>query len=221
MPKNPRLIDMTGCRYGAWTVLNQAGNTKGGGALWNARCDCGAVKAVLGADLRQGKSTNCGCEKARRTGDRARTHGAAGTRLYRIWQNMRARCGRKSHPQFPEYGGRGIAVCADWKDFPTFQRWALSNGYADNLSIDRIDNDQGYRPDNCRWADAETQSNNRRFVRKMPDGRSAPLAAKANGIPARTFSVRVTAGWSIEQAATHPYNTDRVERARNEKGQFA
>jgi hypothetical protein len=134
---------------------------------------------------------------------------------------MKQRCANPKSPQFKDYGGRGIAVCPAWLDFPTFHTWALANGYSDDLSIERVDVNGNYEPSNCTWADAEIQSNNRRFVRKMPDGRPAPLVAKENGIPARTFSVRVSAGWSIEEAATHPYKAHRQPRPRNARGQFA
>lgn len=221
MAKNPRLIDMGGQRYGAWTILDQAGNTPGGGALWSARCDCGTRRVVLGADVRKGKSTNCGCKNVNRLGDLARTHGEGKSRIYTCWQNMRRRCGNPNNVQYPDYGGRGISICPEWDDFAVFKSWAVASGYRDDLTIERIDVNGNYEPSNCTWADAEVQSNNRRFVRKMADGRPAPLVAKENGIPARVFNWRTQNGWSIEEAATHPLRAPRVARPRNDKGQFA
>src|SRR5690606_11323335 len=110
MAKNPRLIDLRGKRFGMWLVGDQAGNSKGGGSLWNAVCDCGKRKIVRGGDLRHGKSKNCGCLKADRIKYLHLTHGETGTRLYYIWQNMRARTTNRKSSSFKDYGGRGINV---------------------------------------------------------------------------------------------------------------
>lgn len=220
MAKNPRLIDMAGLRYGEWTVSHQTGNTKGGGALWLAKCDCGTVRSVLGADMRNGKSKNCGCKTQARLGNERRTHGRSNTRLHGIWKNMKARCLSPGAAGFDRYGAKGVSVCDEWLAFQPFHSWAMANGYSDELTIDRIDNNKGYSPQNCRWADRKTQARNRRFVALTSDGLTGPEVAEANGIPPRTYAVRRAAGWSVDEAATFPYRSRRNPRARDPLGKF-
>ena len=108
----------------------------------------------------------------------AKTHGGTGTRLYRIWKNMKARCYRKSAREYGNYGGRGISICEEWKDdFLSFRKWALSNGYKESLTIDRIDVNKDYKPSNCRWITNKEQQNNRRDNRIYEyDGKSLTLS---------------------------------------------
>lgn len=204
MAKNPRLIVLTGQRFGLWTIGTQAGNSPRGGALWHATCDCGQQGTPMGADLRSGKSTSCGCLQRAAARKVLRTHGESKTRLYRIWKSMHTRCYNENVPDYVRYGGRGIGICDAWRTFEPFRDWALASGYAADLSIDRIDNDIGYQPSNCRWATAETQSQNRRFVRRSPDGRPWSAIAKAHGLKTTTMHCRLNEGWPIELAASLP-----------------
>jgi len=121
---------------------------------------------------------------------------------------MRQRCNNPGHKQYVDYGGRGIRICDEWADFESFYQWALSNGYDESLSIDRIDNNKGYCPDNCRWVDGFTQANNKRNNRIITfKGETKPLGqwAVAVGIDANLLRTRLYKGWSVERALSTPH----------------
>ena len=173
----------------------------------HCRCNCGREKDVFWQALADGRVKSCGClnrELAAMRGRESTKHGGSRTRLYRIYSSMRERCYRPQHMHYANYGGRGIDVCPEWRgDFAAFREWAMSHGYADNLSIDRIDNDRGYSPDNCRWADAKTQCGNRRTCHMLTvDGQTHTLSewARISGIKNSTIRERLKRGWSIERA---------------------
>ena len=160
-----KLVDLTGQRFGRLVVLRRADNI-GRQTAWLCKCDCGNESIVLGYALRRGTIQSCGCgrnEAARERGKvNARKHGGIGTRLYSIWRGMKLRCYNPKAKAYHRYGGRGITLCDEWRhDFATFRDWALNNGYADNLTIDRINNDRGYSPENCRWITMKAQADNR------------------------------------------------------------
>lgn len=202
------LIDETGQRFGRLTVIGRAkGNSSS--AAWLCRCDCGAEKVVEGINLRSGSTVSCGCyarEKAAKLGRAKRTHGMRKTRLYNIWNDMRLRCYSPSNNRYYRYGGRGITVCDEWKNsFEAFRDWALANGYRDDLSIDRKDNDGPYAPWNCRWATKTQQANNKENTRMIEfDGQKMSIAewSRFTGLPDGTIRWRLSNGWDVARALT-------------------
>lgn len=146
-------------------------------------------------------------------------HGGTGTRLHKIWSSMKERCSRPTHSYYADYGGRGIAVCEEWRnDFPTFKKWAEANGYADNLTIDRKDVNGDYSPDNCRWATMREQQNNKRSNHLVSlNGVTHTITEWADilGINKTTIKERLRCGWSEEQALTTPVRKRRCADMRN------
>ena len=168
-----------------------------GGSYWWCKCDCGREDVYYSGELTNRKSCSKTC-KFYRGGGRTIKHGdrANGrrTRLYQIWDGMIGRCTRESQVGYSCYGGRNIHVCDEWKnDYSVFKKWALENGYKNGLTIDRINNDEGYCPDNCRWATYEEQANNRRSnVAVKINGKKKTLSqlSKEYGINESTLSAR-------------------------------
>lgn len=193
------LIDLGGTVWGPWAVLRYAGNSK-----WLCRCGkCGAERTIQSNLLRTGHRAKCfKCEDPRRA---SLTHGGVGTRLYGVWESIKGRtaCLRDSR-----YGGRGIKICEEWKaSFAAFRDWALANGYAPGLSIDRIDNNGNYEPGNCRWATrSEQQRNRRNNVIVEFGGRRGLLAdfIAERAINRKVVESRLRNGWSVHDALTKP-----------------
>lgn len=154
--------DITGQRFGSLVAIRPTGvKSKWDGEIWECKCDCGTIKGVAIHSLKTGNTKSCGCSFKKPRPHRKKTD-YCGTRLYRIWSNMKTRCLNKNVGYvYSRYGGRGITICDEWMEFKPFMEWAFSSGYSDNLTIDRIDNDSGYFPENCRWITMAEQNKNR------------------------------------------------------------
>lgn len=159
-------IDLKGKRIGFLTVLERVENDHNGKPMWLCRCDCGNEKVISSSALTNGVKS-CGCyrkewAKETHTKHGFTSHKAPKERLFNIWWRMNQRCKDPNVSHYKDYGGRGITICEEWENYGAFREWALSNGYSDELSIDRIDYNGNYEPSNCRWVDQKAQARNKR-----------------------------------------------------------
>ncbi len=202
----PKKINLIGQKFDRLTVISEAPRHSGLIA-WLCRCDCGNTIIATTKGLRKGHTKSCGCLRASRAAQLAqqkRTHGEKRTRLYRIWSSMKSRCLYPRNIGFARYGGRGIAVCDEWKNsFETFRDWARANGYADGLTLDRIDVNGNYEPTNCRWLSPKDQARNRRDNVRI-NGKCQSQLAEELGITSDVLYHRLKKGWSIEKATSTP-----------------
>ena len=192
-----------GTRFGRLTVV-KAGPTKRKRATSVCRCDCGVTCVKVNHELRSGDTRSCGCLHRDQLVARSTKHAMAGTRLYRIWRSMKTRATNPNRPEAHRYVLRGIGLCRAWENPDVFMKWALSNGYADDLTIDRIDNDRGYYPGNCRWVTVSEQQSNRSTNREIVFGEEAfptvKSAAEHFGLSRKVLQQRLNRGWSVERA---------------------
>lgn len=169
-------------RFGRLVALHCAYVNQHRQAVWLCQCDCGQTVFVVGSDLSRGHTVSCGCfnrEQSRKANTR---HGGRKSRLYSIWRGMRQRCQNPRHKDFARYGGRGITVAPEWNSFPVFRAWAMSCGYAEDLTIERRDVNGDYSPDNCIWASLEEQAQNKRDTYRVA-GMSLKKYCRQHGLP--------------------------------------
>lgn len=203
-----KLIDLTGQKFGRLTVVERAedyvgksGNRK---VRWLCKCECGKEAIIRGCDLKDGHTKSCGCDPKRHN----KKHGLGGTRLYSTWNGMKRRCSNPNDKEYKNYGGRGVKVCDEWiDDFTKFYNWAVSHGYDDNLTIDRIDVNGNYEPSNCRWVTMKTQQNNKsnnHLITYNGETHTMKQWSEMTGISYEAIRSRLRKNWTVEKTLTVP-----------------
>ena len=210
--------DLTGQRFGRLTVLSYA-FSKNGQTYWKCVCDCGNTLITQRSSLIRGDTKSCGCYNA----DKQKTHGMRKTRLYNIWSLIKARCERETCPAYKNYGGRGIKIFLDWHSFTEFLQWSLNNGYSDDLTIDRIDVNGNYEPENCRWIPMNEQKYNKRGSLYY-FGEPLKLASKRLGISYKLVWKYKKQERTVEESVLKALSTKikkitaHIQRLRDEEG---
>lgn len=210
-------INITGQKFNKLLVVSFAYTQKGNGrnyhSFYNCICDCGKSCIVDGAKLRNGHTQSCGCYRHERQIEANTKHNGRKTRLYIVWCNMKGRCYNPNDKRFRNYGGRGITVCNEWKnDFDAFRKWAESAGYNPKAergvcTLDRIDNNKSYSPENCRWVNNQIQANNKSNNKNITyKGETKTISewARIIGIKNDTLQSRLSKNWSVEKAIETP-----------------
>ena len=194
-------IDITNKKFGRWTAIKFSHKDKNGQHFWLCKCECGTVKTVNKISLLQGKTLSCGCYSKEINIIRSTKHNLSHTRIYRIYMAIKARCYNEKVLCFKHYGGRGITICDEWKnDFVKFYDWSMNNGHNDTLTIDRINVNGNYEPNNCRWISLQEQFKNRRSNRKYfykNEEHTISEWSKIKNINYFTLRSRLDRGWDI------------------------
>lgn len=209
-----KYTDLTGLQFGRLTVIAKAKpsiRTDGKPRTrWRCRCECGNEIIVNGDNLTRGNTVSCGCYQKDITSNIKKTHGKTNTRLYSVWSGIKSRCYNKNVYEYRWYGARGITMCDEWKaDFDSFYNWSIANGYDEtaprgSCTIDRIDANQGYSPENCRFVSQQQQMNNIHTNHIIScDGETHTIAEWSRITGISQFKIRnriAKLGWSPERA---------------------
>lgn len=195
-------LNLIGLKFGKLTVIERA-ECKNARTYWRCKCECGNEKIVQGCNLKSGHTKSCGCTVIENPP--RKSHGRAGTDIYKTWLHIKQRCYDEKTEQYKNYGGRGITVCDRWRD--DFQAFyddisKLPHFGEKGYSLDRIDNNGNYEPNNVRWATAKEQANNRRTNHLITyNGKTQTIAqwADETGINKYTIRTRLSRGWSAEK----------------------
>lgn len=197
-----RRKDLSGKTFGRLTVMHYTHSDSHRVPHYLCKCECGTEKIISSQSLKRGLTVSCGCYHR----ERHHVHGITGHPLLDVYRHMKDRCSDPTYHAYKDYGGRGITVCDEWmNDAKAFYDWAVSNGYKEGLTLDRVDNNGNYEPSNCRWATRTEQGNNKRnnIVLEF-NGKAMTLHdwARALNINPGTLDSRLRNGWSIEKALT-------------------
>ena len=200
--------DISGQKFGRLTAIRRIDDNTYQ-PVWECICDCGKIRNVRARNLFYGITKSCGCLQKEIVTQKGTIHGKSHTRLFNIWQYMKRRCYNPNYKYYNYYGGRGITICDEWKhDFESFYGWATANGYADGLTIDRINSNGNYEPSNCQWVTRLTQQNNLRSNHRYTiNGETKTIAewCRVYNVPhERTRRRVVNEGWDILKALTTP-----------------
>ena len=201
-----KISDLTGKQFGELKVLYLCNyRNKYKRAIWHCQCSCGKEIEVCSNSLIRKNTKSCGCLKLKKIKNLNLKHNESKTKLFYIWIAIKQRCLNYKNGSYKNYGGRGISICKEWtNDFCKFKDWAIKNGYKEGLTIDRIDNNGNYEPNNCRWADKNIQNSNTRrthFIEYNNKKYTMKQLSKLLQINYNTFANRIlTYGWSIEEA---------------------
>ncbi|HSW35847.1 MAG TPA: hypothetical protein VLH18_04500 [Candidatus Limnocylindrales bacterium] len=192
--------------FGRLTIVEEL-EKKNHNRQFLCKCECGAKTTVDSSKLISKNTQSCGCLKREIMANKNRTHGKSKTPLYSVWNSMKGRCYNPSDAGFRDYGGRGITVCGEWQEFEPFMEWALKSGYRKGLTIERVDNNGNYEPQNCKWIPRSEQSANRRTNRYLKFRGNLKTMAQWSrdlGINYDTLKDRLNNGWPVERALTVP-----------------
>lgn len=199
--------DITGKKFGNLTALFFEYRDERHRHFWRFRCDCGKEIIVRKSSVTSGNTKRCiDCSK-KIIAEINTVHGMSKTRLYKEWAGIIQRCKNPNATSYDRYGAKGITVCQEWPSFDLFKEWALNNGYSDELTIERINNNKGYSPDNCKWATYEEQAHNQKTNRNLEyNGRTMTMAewAREIGITSSSLYGRLKRGWGIDKALSTP-----------------
>jgi hypothetical protein len=203
------VVDITGNKYGKLLVINREGRNKSNKITWKCRCDCGKEVIVTGNNLKNGHTQSCGCLHKEADLRKAKRNNMSETKLGKAWYNMIYRATSPKNREAHRYLNRGITVCDEWRDsFESFVKWSMDNGYADNLSLDRINNNKGYSPDNCRWVNQLTQVRNREntiYLEYKGEKKTLKEWADILGIKYQTLFNRLRdSKWDVESIIEKP-----------------